>query len=232
MRARNVMTTHVVSVKPRTHIQNIARVLLDRQISAVPVIDEAKKLIGIVSEGDLMRRPEADTASPTSWWLRLLASPETLAEKYIKTHGRYAEDIMTRHVIAAEEDSTLEEIASMMEQRHIKRVPIVRDEKVVGIVSRANLLHGLVTAGVRNENATDDTEIRSKVVLALEREAGVRDEFMNITVSNGVVHLWGTALSDAEKKAACLAAENTDGVRAIKDHLNVLPPEAQAGLWT
>ena len=231
MRARDVMTTHVIAVRPKAEIRDIARVMLSGQISAVPVIDERENLVGIVSEGDLMRRPESGTAKSTSWWLRAIASSEMRAEEYIKTHGLYAEDVMTDRVIVAEEDTTLLEIADLMERRRIKRVPIIRDGKVVGIVSRANLLRGLVTAGVHHDCSIEDETIRSKVIETLEREAGVRDDFMNITVSKGTVHLWGTTLSETEKQAASLAAGGVPGVRGVKNHLNALSMEARTALW-
>ena len=231
MQARDVMTTNVVSVRETTTVEEIARTLFENRISAVPVTDESGKVAGIVSEGDLMRRPESETDRPASWWLTLFSSPEELAAKYIKSRGRRARDIMTRTVIAVNESARLEDIADILERRRIKRVPVLRDEKLVGIVSRANLLHGLVTAKVAKRTTSDDETIRAAVIEALREEAGVRDQFINVTVSEGTVHLWGAVQSDAEKAAARLVAENTIGVRTIEDHLGVIPPQVRAVLW-
>ncbi|NIO40680.1 MAG: CBS domain-containing protein [Burkholderiales bacterium] len=232
MRAGDVMTTNVVSVGPQTSVRDIARTLLEHRISAVPVIDDAQRIVGIVSEGDLMRRSETETGRPASWWLLLLSSPETRAEEYVKAHGRRAEEVMTNTVHTVGEDTTLEEVADILERRRIKRVPVVRDGKIAGIVSRANLLRGLVAAKVEVKTTVEDQTIRKAIMKSLEREAGVRDEFVNVIVSNGLVHLWGALFSEAERHATRLVVENTKGVRKIEDHLSVLPPEALSTLWS
>ena len=231
MRARDVMTTKVVSVRPDAPVEEIARKLLEHRISAVPVIDANGAVVGIVSEGDLMRRPESETERHSSWWLAMLSAPEEQAAAYVKGHGRHAKDVMTRSVVTVDEDTTLEEVADILERRQIKRVPVLRDGKVAGIVSRANLLHGLVTAKATQPAAADDETIRTAILEALEREAGVRDQFINVTVSGGTVHLWGALQSEQEKSATRLVAENTEGVREIEDHLGVIPPQVRSVLW-
>ena len=144
MKAKDVMTTEVVYADPETSVRAIAQTLLKRRISAVPVIDDGGRVIGIVSEGDLMRRPESETDRPRSWWLKLLETPEDRASQYLKSHGLTARDVMTREPITVTEDTPLEEIAIVLERRAIKRVPVLRNGKLVGIVTRADLLHGLV----------------------------------------------------------------------------------------
>jgi len=225
------MTSTVVSVGPEASIEDIARTLLRHEISAVPVVDDNGTVVGMVSEGDLMRRPESDTYRPASWWLRLLSSSEERATEYVKSHGRRAKDVMTQPVVTVGEDATLAEVADILERRRIKRVPVVRDGKLIGIVSRANLLHGLVTAKETQTVTVDDRTLRQQILNALSNEAGVQDQLINVTVSDGTVHLWGTLLSEVERDAVRLVARNTPGVRAIDDRLGVVPPEARSVLW-
>jgi len=231
MLAQDVMTTKIISVGPDASVEDVARAMLDHRISAVPVIDGDGKAVGMVSEGDLMRRPESHTTRPASWWLALFTSPEERALKYIKSHSKRAADVMTSPVTTVEHDASLDAVAEVLERNRIKRVVVVRDGRPIGIVSRANLLHGLVTGKIAAKSNSSDREIRQAIVRALEQDAGVRDEFINVTVADGTVHLWGVLLSSAEREAAHLVAESTDGVRGIEDHLSVLPPQVRAALW-
>lgn len=231
MRAKDVMTTDVVTAGPETPVTEIAKTLLERRISGLPVVDEGGAVIGIVSEGDLMRREESGTERHPSWWLSLLLGPEERAAAYVKGHGRLAKDVMTRTVVTVGEDATLDEIAGLLEKHHVKRVPVVREGRLVGVVSRANLLHGLAAAKTATTPTADDETIRAAILKALRQEAGVRDEFFNVTVADGVVHLWGATDSDAERKAVRVAAENVPGVRAVDDHLGVMSTTVRGLLW-
>ncbi len=226
MQARDVMTTKVITVSPRTPVDEIAKTLLERRISAVPVVDGNDTVVGIVSEGDLMRRPEIETERHRAWWLGLVADRGESAEQYIKTHGTHAEDVMTRDVVSVGEDTTLGEIAQVLEERRIKRVPVVRDGKVIGIVSRANLLHGLAAGkqGTAASASTDDRTIRDAVTAELEGKGWVTHGSLNVVVSDGVVELWGWVESDQERKAIRIAAESVEGVRAVEDHLGSVAP--------
>lgn len=230
MRAKDVMTKHIVTVSPETDVRTIARRLIERRISAVPVVDDSGRLVGLVSEGDLMRRRESGTERHASWWLRLLAGPEEQARQYTKSHGMKAADIMTRKVITVAEDMPLDEIASTLERHGIKRVPVVRDGRIVGIVSRANLLHGLAAGGVMRKVTVGDSQLREAIGKALT-DAGVRTEFMNIVVADGVVHLWGAVESAAEKEAMRVAAESVPGVRGVNDEASVLPANVRSLMW-
>ena len=229
MLARDVMTTNVVSVTPDTPVEEIAKVLIEHRISAVPVIDADRHVAGIVSEGDLMRRPESGTHRHSTWWLGLLASSAKQATEYIKSRGRKASEVMTQPVITVEEDTRLEEVADILERLRIKRVPVLRENKVIGIVSRANLLHGLVTAKLARTATSDDETIRASVLEAIRAEAGVQDQYLNITVADGVVHLWGAVRSESERNAVRLAAEQTIGVRGVDDHMGVIAAETYLG---
>jgi CBS domain-containing protein len=223
MKAADIMTTNVVSVTPDQMVQDVAEILLTRRISGMPVVTAAGKLVGIISEGDLMRRAESGTGHNRSWWLRLFMGREGLAAEYIKEHARKVEDVMTRDVLTATPDTPIGDIAELLERNGIKRVPIVKDNKVVGIVSRANLLQAL--AGLRKHISIDrpvtDAALRESVLARMEAEPWMRTSLINITVHDGTVDLWGMVDSVSEKKAVRVAAEVTPGVRAVNDSVIV-----------
>jgi CBS domain-containing protein len=219
MRAGDVMTTDVVTVSPEARVEEIARLMLEHHISAVPVVDARGRLAGIVSEGDLVRRIETGTAGTRAWWLELLADPATLAIDYVKTHGRRAADVMTRTVVTVEEDASLADVARLLEGRRIKRVPVVRDGRVVGIVSRADLVRGLAVRSIETATVADDRAIREGVLAVLRGQPWWIGTYQTVVVIDGVVHLWGMARSAAERAAIRVAAETVPGVRGVEDHL-------------
>lgn len=221
MRADDIMSMNVISVSPETDIHEVAKTLLDNHVSAVPVVDDQGKLLGIVSEGDLIRRRESGTERQSSWWLRLFENPNELAQEYVKEHGRTAEDVMTRKVFTVTEETPANEIAEILEKHRIKRVPVVHDGKVVGIVSRANLLHGLIVRKIPVTSKGHETDLK-KAVLEELRETGVRS-LIDVVVSDGEVHLWGSVESDPEKEALEIAASNTPGVTKVVNHVGVYP---------
>ena len=224
MKAKDVMTTEVVYADPESSVRAIARTLLKRRISGVPVADHDGRVIGIVSEGDLMRRPESETARPRSWWLELMETPEDRASQYLKSHGLTARDVMTREPITVTEDTPLEEIAMLLEQKAIKRVPVLRDGKLVGIVSRADLLHGLVAhAGQAVRPAPLAPPTREAIIAGI-RDAGLSLDCVNVVVADDAVHLWGAVDSALQRDALALAAKRTPGVTRVESHLVVSPP--------
>ncbi|WP_370278357.1 CBS domain-containing protein [Pontibacterium sp.] len=225
MNAADIMTTSVITVGPDTEVREIAELLLAKRISAVPVIDDEQRVLGIVSEGDLMRRLESDSEERHSWWIENLFSQSHDAEHYIKAHGRTASEVMTRNVVTVSTDMPLHEIAATLERNHIKRVPVTENNKLVGIVSRANLLHGL-TAGLvpEQERSVDDRTIRDSLMHELSEEVGLVSGRINVTVHEGMVQLWGIVYSEKEKQAAELAATNTPGVRSVENFLGTVPP--------
>lgn len=223
MKARDVMTSPVVTVKPTTSVKEVAGLFLERRISGVPVVDDQQKLVGIVSEGDLVHRSEISTQRRRPWWLVLMAGDEGSAAEYIKAHAKKVADIMTRKVITAGPDAPLHEIAETLEKYGIKRLPIVRDGELVGIVSRANLVQAIATSGSKLDVPLSDTTIREKLVTHLNRQGWAHATLLNATVSGGVVDLWGFVESDTERKAIRVAAEATPGVRAVNDHMTARP---------
>jgi CBS domain-containing protein len=224
MQARDVMVSPVITVSKAATVREVAKILLEKRISAVPVVDDAGRLIGIVTEGDLIHRAEAGTERHDTWWVRFLTDDATIAADYAKSHARRVEDVMTTDVVTAAPEMPLHEIATLLEERDIKRVPIVDKEgNLVGIVSRANLIQ--VVAGARPEldMSLPDSTIRQKLLEALKKRSWAHPHSLNVTVTNGTVDLWGFVNSGEERKAVRVAAENIPGVLTVNDHLSIDP---------
>ncbi len=230
MQARDVMTEAVFTVGPETEVAAIAALLMEKRISAVPVLDGSGAILGIVSEGDLMRRRESGTERRPSWWLSLLSEPQERALDYVKSHGGHARDVMTPNPHTVTPETSLEKIAEILERRHIKRVPVVEDGRLVGIVSRADLLRGLIARQAGPVPERGDPELKSAVEAAL-KEAGLRTDFLSVVVTAGQAHLWGSVNSDAERRAAGVAAENVPGVTAVRNEIGILPRNIRSALW-
>jgi CBS-domain-containing membrane protein len=223
MKARDVMVFPVITVKPSSSVMEVATTLLERRISAVPVVDDQGKLVGIISEGDLMHRSEAGTERQRSWWLLGWTGDETLAAEYVKAHARKVADVMTPNVITATPETPLHEIAALLERNSIKRVPIVKDGQLVGIVSRANLIQAVASTRKELEIPLSDTTIRDKLLAHLTSQEWAHTSLLNVTVSGGVVNLWGITNSDAERMAIRVAAESAPGVCDVNDNLVTQP---------
>lgn len=225
MKARDVMVAPVICVNVSAKVDEVAAVLLKHHISAVPVVEDDNKLVGIVSEGDLIHRVEAGTERRRSWWLRLLTSDQELAADFVKSHSRNVRDVMTPDPVTAPPDMQLAEVAELLERHGIKRVPIVKDGVIVGIVSRANLVQALAAGRGKMIAGEDDSDIREKLMTQLRQQPWAHLGRINITVSDGVVDLWGIAESETERQALRVAAESTPGVRSVNDNLIHRPVE-------
>lgn len=224
MIAQDVMTSPVITVGENATIQEVARLLISQRVSAVPVVDGAGKLAGIVTESDLMRRAEIGTERQYSWWLSLLSDARTLAADYVKSHATSVKDVMTRTVKTATPDTPLHEIAELFEKHHIKRVPIVNESgDLVGIVSRANIIQAIASARPQLEISLPDAAIRSKLLDELRKQPWAHAHKLNVTVTNGVVELWGFVDSEQEREAVKVAAESISGVNTVNDHLMRAP---------
>ena len=227
MDAGDVMTLDVVTVSPDTPVPQIVRLLLSRGISAVPVVDDSGALAGIVSEGDLLHRVELGTEKRRGGWRAFFTGTATLAEEYIRSHGNVARDVMTREVISVARGTKLSEIADIMEQKRIKRLPVLEDGRLVGIVSRANLLRALASQlpDAAAEISADDPAIREALLAELGRQNWSRRAENTVVVSDGVVHLWGMVATPEELRALELAAQGIVGVKAVRNHMIVLSEE-------
>ena len=224
MFARDIMTTNVVTVKPRTSVVAIARLLIDRGISGVPVTDDKNNLVGIVSEADLVHRVKGDHELPRRWWAKLFGDIDDTPREYIKLHGRTAADVMTSVVTTVTENTSISEIVDILEKKWIKRVVVLHpDGRLAGIVSRADVLQAIAAhrkTPLAQISATD-TDIREKVYAQLKEHPWVSKMTMDVIVNDGVVLLWGFVGSDEARKAVELAAENVAGVRRVENNLGV-----------
>lgn len=221
MKASDIMTSPVFTVEPDAQVKDVAATLFERRISAVPVVEQGA-LVGIVSEADLLHRQEIGTeclGRGGSWWLRLFSANPSV-EDYIKSHARRARDVMTRRVVTVSPDAALADVAQILETHDIGRVPVVEAGRLVGIVSRANLVQALaVAAGTADASlSADDQGIRRQLLTELERQDWWRLDRANVIVTDGVVHFWGMVESDDARPAARVAAENVPGVRGVEDH--------------
>lgn len=224
MKASDIMATDVIAVSPETSVQEVAELLLKHHISGLPVVDADRRVVGLVSEGDLLRRAEAGTGHERSWWLKLLMGREGLATEYIREHSRKVADVMSREVITVEPDALVSEVAELLERHRIKRTPVVKDGRLVGVVSRANLLHAL--AAMRRDlpaKPVADSDLRKTIMARLAAEPWVQSSLVNVTVSDGVADVWGIVDSAAEKQALRIAVETAPGVKAVNDNLIVRP---------
>jgi CBS domain-containing protein len=219
MRAADVMTTNICVAAPEAPIQEIAREMLDRRISGVPVVDDDDRVLGIVSEGDLVRRAELGT-DRRSWWLDLVSSDRTLASDYLKTHGRTARDVMSQPAVVVEESAELAEVAQLLESKRIKRVPVVRDGRLVGIVSRADIVRALIAAGPdwARRRSPDGEIVRLGVMAELRQLPFAVAAHANVIVDDAV-HVWGHVETSEQRRAILLAVESKAGGRPVVDHM-------------
>ena len=230
MKASDVMSRNILSIGRDAAIAEAIRLMLDNQISGLPVIDTAGRLVGILTEGDLLRRSETGTERHRPRWLEILMGPGRLASEYVRTHGRKVEEIMTRDLVSVTPDTPLDEIVALMERRHIKRLPVLDGDVPVGIVSRADLLRALARSlEVQPVVVAGDDQIRERILAELAKVSWVARDGLAITVTDGVVGLDGVILDgvildEKEREALRVAAENVPGVRAVEDRLVWVEP--------
>ena len=223
MRAIDVMTRDVVAAPPEVTVQDIARVMINHRISGIPIIDQDRRLVGIVTEGDLLRRVEIGTERRRSRWSEWFSPNSQLAADYIEAHARRVADIMTREVTSVDESATLAEITDLMETKRIKHLPVVHEGKLVGIVSRADLMKALASYGTSAPDEENDRSIHSRLLAELRNQTWSHLNAGDIVVSDGVVHFWGVVASEEERRALRVAAENFPGVRGVEDHAIIGP---------
>jgi CBS domain-containing protein len=221
MKASDIMTRKVIAVEPEASILQAVHLMLQNRISGLPVIDASGKLVGILSEGDLLRRQEMGTQKRRARWVELFTSGGRLANEYVHAAGRKVHEIMTRDPRTISESMPVEEIVQLMERHRIRRLPVMRGDAVVGIVTRANLVHALASLAIEAKPAA---LIREQLQKELDRQPWAPVALINIVVRNGVVQLWGTITDEAQRAALIVAAENVAGVRKVEDHLVWMDP--------
>jgi len=222
LRAIDLMTPDVVTVPPETPVIAIARLLAERGISAVPVTDGTGRLLGIVTEADLIRRLAGEEDKPTGWFSALFADPTRQAERYARTHGAVARDIMTERVLTVTPDASAAHIAHLMEENGVRRVVVTEDGRMKGIVSRADLLRALVVPPAQETDVSDD-RIRRAVMEAMRREPWADTFYTMVEVRDGVVEYHGFSRSEAVKRGLRVLAENVPGVKGVVDNTQPMP---------
>jgi CBS domain-containing protein len=225
MLASDVMTRDIVTIAPGAAIRDAIRLMLERNVSGLPIVDAAGKLVGILTEGDLLRRSEIATERHRWHWLEFLMGPARMADEYVRTHGRVVEELMTREVVTVGARTALADIVALMEHRRIKRVPVVEGGVLVGIVSRADLLAALARAlDTQQAPAGGDEEIRRRLLDELAKVNWAPRAGLTITVADGIVELEGVVFDEHERTAIRVAAENVPGVKRISDRLVWVEP--------
>jgi CBS domain-containing protein len=225
MKASDVMTCDVISAQPDASIYDAVRLMLQEQISGLPVIDRAGQLVGIVTEGDLLRRRETGTERQRPRWLEFIVGPGKLADEYVRSSGRKVHEVMTTNVYTIGEDAPLEEVVHLMERRRIKRLPVVRGNAVIGMITRANLMRALMNVSHEAKPLSpDDTAIRKRLIAELQKQPWAPVAMIDVFVRDGVVKLTGTLTDDRERQALRVAAENIPGVKRVEDRLVWIEP--------
>ena len=227
MKAQDVMTRDVISIGPDATVLQAARLMLQHHISGLPVIDKDDNLVGVLSEGDFLRRHETRTEHQRSRWLEFIMGPGRIAAEYSHTHGNKVSEVMTTEVQTVEQDAALEDIVEVMERRRIKRVPVVCGGQMVGIITRSNLMRAMVSLARKSEpSATDDASIRERLLDEIKQEQWAPAATVNVVVHDGEVELWGMIIDERQRQALKVAAENIPGVKAVVDHLAWVEPNS------
>jgi CBS domain-containing protein len=225
MKASDVMTPRVISIEPDAPIMRAVRLMLQNRVSGLPVIGPKGELVGMVTEGDFIRRGEIGTQRRRNRWLEFLIGPGRLADEYVHARGRKVEEVVTREPITVTPDTRLDEVVRLMERHRIKRLPVLREGALVGIVTRANIMHALVSVAAETKAPTgDDATIREQILAECGRQSWA--PMANVVVRNGVVELWGTITDERERQALIVASENVAGVKTVHDHLVWIEPNS------
>ena len=235
MKARDVMTADVLTVTEDTSVLEAIRVMLQRRISGLPVVDTSGVLVGMVTEGDLLRRAELGTERHHARWIEFLAGPGRGADEYAHAHGRKVRDVMTREVRTVPEHASLSDALDTMERHNVKRVPVMRGQKMIGIITRSNLLRALASLARATQSATpSDAAIRENLMAELKKQSWAPTASIDVAVANGVVNFSGAILDERQRHALRVCAENIPGVKKVEDHMVWIEPmsgtvlEAQA----
>ncbi|ESY77384.1 CBS domain-containing protein [Mesorhizobium opportunistum] len=225
MQAEAIMSKPVICTDPSASIAEVAGLMLSKKISGLPVISGDGTLVGIVSEGDFLQRGELGTQQKRSRWLELLVSPGKAADEYVRANGRRIEEVMSDSVVTASPAASLAEIVDLMMHHHVKRIPIVKSRRVVGIITRSDIVRALLSLLPDAEpTAIDDQRIRQSIIAELAKQKWAGKALINVMVDKGVAKLSGAIFDERERQAAIVAAENVAGVRFVEDNLFCADP--------
>jgi len=220
MHARDVMTTKLVTIGETATVREAATLMSENDVSALPVVDEQGRLVGLLSEADLLHRKEIGTQLVRPWWLEAVTPASTLAAEFLQAHGTAARELMSKKVVSAAPSAPLSEIAALMERHRVKRIPIVEDGRLIGIVSRSNLVQALASAPPSvGKTIEQDRVIRAELLSRLAQQRWTDFGDRNVTVSDGIVHIWGLVGSPAEREALAALAAEVPGVKRVADEM-------------
>jgi CBS domain-containing protein len=224
MQARDVMTKAIVTVGPETTVGEIAALLVSHRIGAVPVVSgDDRRLLGIVSQTDLVHRSETGTERRRKWWLEVFSDPNAKAREYVKSHGRKARDVMTRMVVSVSEGASLAEVADALDTYRIRQVPVVTEGRLTGMISRADLVRALAQASITAGAARPDGALQKAIWDQIKAQTWLRSSYVNLAVKDGVVELWGAVESDEQRQALKVLVEGVPGVTKVEGNVTLLP---------
>lgn len=224
MQARDVMTKDLVTVGPDTTVGDIAALLVSHRIGAVPVVSGDRKLIGIVSQTDLVHRSETGTEKRRKWWLEAFADPDAKAREYVKSHGHKAQEVMTRLIVSVSEGASLAEVADVLDTHRIRQVPVVSDGRLAGMISRADLVRALAEVSITAPAARSDSGALQKAIWdQIKAQSWLKTAFVNLSVKDGVVDLWGAVDSDDQRRALAVLVKGVPGVVKVEDNVTLFP---------
>lgn len=224
MKTADVMTRDVLAIRPDTAIFDALRLMLERRISGLPVVDASGAVIGIVSEGDFLRRTELATGRQRARWATWLVSPGRLADEYVAENGRSVAEVMTPLVVTVDEEAPLSDVVELMERRRIKRVPVTSGGKLSGIVTRADLLRALLPLVPAATDGKTDVDVEKAIAAEMNRQPWAPGENVDVRVFHGVAEMRGVLIDDRERMALRVLVENTAGVRAVRDLMTTVEP--------
>jgi CBS-domain-containing membrane protein len=225
MKAQDIMTRDVSTVSPDTSVRDIAALMVEKHISGVPVLTDNGTIIGMVSQSDLLHRAEVGTERKHKWWFRTFADSNALAREYAKAHGLKAHDIMSRYVVSVRDDAELRDVADILDNNRIKRVPVLQEGRLVGIITRSDLVRALSQVRIsKAAKKIDNAALHKALHDRIRSQSWLNDSYINLTVNDGVVELWGFAVTPDQHSALRALVEETDGVNRVEDKLSVAGP--------
>jgi CBS domain-containing protein len=224
MKAQDIMTREVATVRPETSVRDIAALMVEKRISGVPVLSGDGWVVGIVSQSDLLHRAEIGTERKLKWWFRIFADSSELASAYAKAHGLKARDVMSRYVVSVRDDAELRDVADILDARRIKRVPVMQEGRLVGIISRGDLVRALSHAQISKAvKRIDNAALHRTLHDRIRSQPWINDSYISVTVNDGVVELWGHVDTTDQRSALRALVEETEGVSSVEDKLSVGP---------
>lgn len=222
MKAQDIMTRDVITVGPDKSVKDIAALMVEKHVSGIPVVGDNGAIIGIVSQSDLLHRAEVGTQRKHKWWFRLFADSNALANEFVKTHGHKAHDIMTRYVVSVREDAELRDVADILDKHRIKRVPVVKEGRLVGLVTRGDLVRALTLAQVsKPAQKVDNAALHKALQARIQKQPWINKTYINLTANDGKVEMWGFVESAEQHRALRLLVEETAGVTKVDDKITV-----------